>query len=53
MEGGGDAELCAHQDDNSGQTRIPIPGCPLSKSTSKLLNRVVPNGRLRGVVGEN
>ena len=52
MEGGGDAELCAHQDDNSGQTRIPIHDCPLSESTRKLLNRVVLNGTLRGVEGE-
>ena len=52
MEGGGDAELCAHQDDNSGQTRIPIHDYPLSESTRKLLNRVVLNGTLRGVEGE-
>ncbi|WP_057571795.1 hypothetical protein, partial [Enterocloster clostridioformis] len=26
--------------------------CPLSESPSKLLNRVVPNGTLRGVEGE-
>ena len=44
MESGRDAELCAYQDDHSGQTRIPIHDCPLSKSTCKLLNRVVPNG---------
>lgn len=52
MEGGGDAELCAYQGNNSGQTRISIHDCPLSKSTCKLLNRVVPNGTLRGVEGE-
>ena len=50
MENSGAAELCAYQDNNSGQARIPIPGCPLSKSTCKLLNRVVPNGTLRGGV---
>ena len=52
MESGGDAELCAYQDNNSGQTRISIYDCPLSESTCKLLNRVVPNGTLRGVEGE-
>ena len=44
---------CAYQDNNSGQARIPLHDCPLSKSTCKLLNRVVlPNGTLRGVEGE-
>ena len=36
----------------SGQTWISIHDCPLSESTCKLLNRVVPNGTLRGVEGE-
>ena len=53
MESGGDAELCAYQDSNSGQTWIPIHDCPLSKSACELLNRVVPNGTLRGVEGED
>ena len=44
MESGGNVELGAYQDNNSGQTRISIHDCPLSKSTCKLLNRVVPNG---------
>ena len=52
MESGGNVELGAYQDNNSGQTRISIHDCPLSKSTCKLLNRVVPNGTLRGVEGE-
>ena len=52
MESGEDAELCAYQDNHSGQTRISIHDGPLSKSTCKLLNRVVPNGTLRGVEGE-
>ena len=52
MESSGNAELRANQDNNSGQTRIPIHDCPLSESTCKLLNRVVPNGTLRGVEGE-
>ena len=52
MESGGDAELCAYQDNNSGQARISIHDCPLSESTCKLLNRVVPNSTLRGVEGE-
>ena len=49
MESGEYAELCTHQNSNSGQTWIPIHDCPLSESTCKLLNRVVPNGTLRGV----
>ena len=53
MESGGNAELCAYQENISGQTRISIHDCPLSKSTCKLLNRVVPNGTLRGVEGES
>ena len=53
MESGEYAELCTHQNSNSGQTWIPIHDCPLSKSTCKLLNRVVPNGTLRGVEGES
>ena len=52
MESGRNAEHRAYQDNNSGQTRIPRYDCPLSKSTRKLLNRVVPNGTLRGVEGE-
>ena len=52
MESGGNAELCAYQENISGQTRISIHDCPLSKSTCKLLNRVVPNSTLRGVEGE-
>ena len=52
MESGGNVELGAYQDNNSGQTWIPIHDCPLSESTCKLLNRVVPNGMLRGVEGE-
>ena len=52
MESGGNVELGAYQDNNSGQTRISIHDCPLSKSTCKLLNRVVPNCTLRGVEGE-
>ena len=52
MESGENVELCAYQVDNSGQTWIPIHDCPLSESTCKLLNRVVPNGTLRGVEGE-
>ena len=52
MESGKYAELCAYQDNISGQTWIPIHDCPLSESTCKLLNRVVPNGTLRGVEGE-
>ena len=36
----------------SGQTWISIHDCPLSESTCKLLNRVVPNGTLHGVEGE-
>ena len=52
MESGKYAELCAHQDNISGQTWISIHDCPLSESTCKLLNRVVPNGTLRGVEGE-
>jgi len=52
MESGRDAELCAYKGNHSGQTRIPIHDCPLSESTCKLLNRVVPNGTLRGVEGE-
>lgn len=31
---------------------VSIHDCPLSKSTCKLLNRVVSNGTLRGVEGE-
>ena len=53
MESGEYAELCTHQNSNSGQTWIPIHDCPLSESTCKLLNRVVPNGTLRGVEGES
>ena len=53
MESGEDAELCAYQDNHSGRTRISIHDGPLSKSTCKLLNRVVPNGTLRGVEGES
>ena len=52
MESGGNAELCAYQENISGQTWISIHDCPLSESTCKLLNRVVPNGTLRGVEGE-
>ena len=52
MESGGNVELCAYQDNHSGQTRLSIHDCPLSKSACKLLNRVVPNGTLRGVEGE-
>src|SRR5699024_7928099 len=52
MESGKYAELCAHQDNHSGQTWIPIHDCPLPESSCKLLNRVVPNGTLRGVEGE-
>ena len=52
MESGRNAELCAHKENLSGQTWISIHVCPLSESTCKLLNRVVPNGTLRGVEGE-
>ena len=52
LEGGNNAKLCAHKEDFSGQTWIPIHDCPLSESSCKLLNRVVPNGTLRGVEGE-
>jgi hypothetical protein len=52
MESGGDAQRGAHQENISGQTGISIPVCPLSESSRKLLNRVVPNGTLRGVEGE-
>ncbi|MDY5477112.1 MAG: hypothetical protein SPG10_09545, partial [Enterocloster clostridioformis] len=37
---------------HSGQTWLSRYDCPLSESPSKLLNRVVPNGTLRGVEGE-
>ena len=53
MESGEYAELCTHQNSNSGQTWIPIHDCPLPESSCKLLNRVVPNGTLRGVEGES
>ena len=46
------AELGAYQENISGQTWISIHDCPLSESTCKLLNRIVPNGTLRGVEGE-
>ena len=52
MESGRNAKLCAYQGNISGQTWISIHDCPLSESTCKLLNRVVPNGTLRGVEGE-
>ena len=52
MESGGDAQRGAHQENISGQTGISIPVGPLSESSRKLLNRVVPNGTLRGVEGE-
>ena len=52
LEGGNNAKLCAHKEDFSGQAWIPIHDCPLSESSCKLLNRVVPNGMLRGVEGE-
>ena len=53
LEGDSNAKLCAHKEDFSGQTWIPIHDCPLSESSCKLLNRVVPNGTLRGVEGES
>lgn len=52
MESGGDAQRGALQENISGQTGISIPVGPLSESSRKLLNRVVPNGTLRGVEGE-
>ena len=53
MENGKYAERCAYQDNSSGQTWIPIHDCPLSESTCRLLNRIVPNGTLCGVEGES
>jgi hypothetical protein len=52
VEGGGNAKLCADKNNHSGQTWISIYVSPLSESPCKLLNRVVPNGTLRGVEGE-
>ena len=52
MEGGRNAELCANKNNYGGQTWISIYVSPLSESPGKLLNRVVPNGTLRGVEGE-
>ena len=52
MEGGRNAKLCADKNNHSGQTRISVYVSPLSESSYKLLNRVVPNGMLRGVEGE-
>ena len=40
VEGGAIAELCAHENNNSGQTWISIHVSPLSESTCKLLNRL-------------
>ena len=53
MEGGRNAKLCADKNNHSGQTWISIYVSPLSESSCKLLNRVVPNGTLRGVEGED
>ena len=52
MESSRAADLCANHDNNGGKTWISINDRPLSKSTCRLLNRVVPNGTLRGVEGE-
>ena len=52
VEGGRNAKLCADKNNDSGQTWISIYVSPLSESPGKLLNRVVPNGTLRGVEGE-
>ena len=49
---GGNAQLGTHQKNHSGQTWLSRYDCPLSGSPSKLLNRVVPNGTLRGVEGK-
>ncbi len=46
-----ECKLCADKDNHSGQTRISIHVSPQSENTCKLLNRVVPNGTLRGVEG--
>ena len=52
MEGGDDAKFGVDQNNYSGQTWISVLVSPLSESSCKLLNRVVPNGTLRGVEGE-
>ena len=51
VEGGGNAQLSAHQNNNSGQTWISILISPLSESSGKLLNRRIPNGTYGGVGG--
>lgn len=43
----------ANQNNYSGRTRISFLIGSLSESLCKLLNRVVPNGTLRGVEGED
>ena len=52
MEGDDNASFGADQNNNSGQIWISILVSPLSESSCKLFDRIVPNGTLRDVEGE-